>query len=189
MAVKVGRVDILPQSLGCHRKVDPTLVRGGAVFLDEDGGIVKKHYNGNCYYSCCPVREPSAFHLPEVCRQIYAETATLACSVNTFLISSRKRENMLWVKHLSVAQRDAIHAVELNESYFQFKYMDTKTMPFRKRGLRNLTHVYISPALQRDAKKYFEDDWATLLKANVKAREGEDLVVEFPGGNNCRGRD
>jgi hypothetical protein len=31
-------------------------------------------------------KQLSAFHLPEVCRQIYAETATLAYSTNTFLL-------------------------------------------------------------------------------------------------------
>ena len=30
----------------------------------------------------------TAFHFPEVCRQIYAETATLAYAINTFILPS-----------------------------------------------------------------------------------------------------
>jgi hypothetical protein len=53
-------------------------------------------------------RQLAAFHLPEVCRQIYAETATLAYSTNTFLPCGAE-----WIRALSLTQRRAISRVEL----------------------------------------------------------------------------
>jgi hypothetical protein len=54
-------------------------------------------------------RTPAAFHLPEVCRQICAEAATLAYKLNTFKLRSYDRE---WIDGILPAQRDAITAIE-----------------------------------------------------------------------------
>lgn len=54
-------------------------------------------------------RIPMAFHLPEVCRQIYSETATLAYKLNTFQVGC---PDAAWVQNLLPAQRVAIRAVE-----------------------------------------------------------------------------
>jgi hypothetical protein len=42
---------------------------------------------------------------------------------------------------LSVAQRDAIRAVELDEFYIQWGIRDAKSMLLKKKGLRDLTHL------------------------------------------------
>jgi hypothetical protein len=50
-------------------------------------------------------RTPTAFHLPEVCRQIYVKTATLAYKHNTFKLGIHDRE---WLRGLLPAQRKRV---------------------------------------------------------------------------------
>jgi hypothetical protein len=57
---------------------------------------------------------PSAFHLPEVCRQIYTETATLAYKLNIFVINNFQLdafEKNRWIQKRLPAQRNAITAI------------------------------------------------------------------------------
>jgi hypothetical protein len=60
----------------------------------------------------------SAFHLPEVCRQIYPETAVLAYKLNIFVIGiGVGRSNKKWIRKLLPAQRDAITAIAPTEEF------------------------------------------------------------------------
>jgi hypothetical protein len=60
----------------------------------------------------------SAFHLPEVCRQIYSETAILAYKLNIFVIGiGIGRSNKKWIKKLLPAQRDAITAIAPTDAF------------------------------------------------------------------------
>ena len=97
-------------------------------------------------------KQPSAFHLPEVCRQTYAEVGTLAYSTNTFLVRSRAPKWVKWVKRLMPAERDAIASVELGglESYWNVHA--ARCMSLRRRGLRHLTHCYVSLDSQKKLK-------------------------------------
>ncbi|KAH7399680.1 hypothetical protein BKA66DRAFT_452360 [Pyrenochaeta sp. MPI-SDFR-AT-0127] len=60
----------------------------------------------------------SGFKLPQVCRQIYAETATLGYKLNTFIL-----EHNNWPKeaigHLLLAQKDAVESILLEMTLFE----------------------------------------------------------------------
>lgn len=54
-----------------------------------------------------PVKEPSTFHLPRVCRQIYSETALLSYKANTFVLDHKyyPRSNLIF-RLLAVQRRE-----------------------------------------------------------------------------------
>lgn len=61
-----------------------------------------------------PTEVISAFHLPEVCRQIYAETALTSYRENIFLCDSLSISRTSHMSRLIVAQRRAITTVEFH---------------------------------------------------------------------------
>lgn len=57
--------------------------------------------------------EGTAFHLPEVCRQMYADTAILEYATNTFQIGSIREEVATsWLSQRNAAQLLAITSVQ-----------------------------------------------------------------------------
>jgi hypothetical protein len=132
-------------------------------------------------------RQLSTFHLPEVCRQIYAETAILAYSTNTFALFPLDSG---WVGTLSQIQRKAITRVELNDLYkylhlFQFRY---GMASLKNKGLIRLTHCHVSISEQQLAKKDLREpflslsndrkSWVRLVTDAVRFQEGQHMVVE-----------
>ncbi|KAL5425525.1 hypothetical protein PMIN06_012107 [Paraphaeosphaeria minitans] len=68
-------------------------------------------------------RLPSAFHLPEVCRQIYHEVGTLAYSDSIFFFCNWNDEGVLirtWAPALTPAHRHAIRDVAVDDANFDF---------------------------------------------------------------------
>jgi hypothetical protein len=140
----------------------------------------------------CQPRQSSAFHLPEVCRQIYAEVGTLAYSTNTFLVRFNSAFSMHWVKHLIPAQRDAITSVELGGfmSYWP-GYADSRKS-LRNIGLRNLTHCYVSLYWSESLNEHYndlffdiegtEDERTAVIQQRVEAAEGKDMIVVIQEG-------
>ena len=66
-------------------------------------------------------RVPTAVHLTRVCRQIYAEAATLAFSGTIFLLCSRDSKGDLvreWAASLRTAQKNAISDIAINSKNF-----------------------------------------------------------------------
>jgi hypothetical protein len=139
-------------------------------------------------------RQLSAFHLPEVCRQIYAETATLAYSTNTFLLCSHDPFWLPWIRALSLTQREAITSIELRDLYeylrdFRFRQ---SVASLRCQGLVGLTHFHVSIAAQESAKRSIDSraldrfleipkdrqSWVRFVTYVVKHQEGQDVVVE-----------
>jgi hypothetical protein len=132
-------------------------------------------------------RQPSAFHLPEVCRQIYAETATLAYSTNTFALFPL---DLGWFETLSQTQRKAITRVEINNFYkylylLQFRY---SMASLRNKGLIRLTHCRVSISEQQLAKTDLHEpflslsndreSWVRLVTDAVRFQEGQHIVVK-----------
>jgi hypothetical protein len=132
-------------------------------------------------------RKLSAFHLPEVCRQIYAETATLAYSTNTFALFPL---DLGWVETLSRTQRKAITRVEINNFYkylylFKFRF---SMASLRNKGLVRLTHCHVSIGEQQLAKTDLHEpflrlskdrqSWVRLITDAVRFQEGQHIVVE-----------
>jgi hypothetical protein len=132
-------------------------------------------------------KQPSAFHLPEVCRQIYAEVGTLAYSTNTFLSEFYSPLSMHWVKRLIPAQRDAITSVELGGVKSSWPGYANRRKSLRKTGLRNLTHCYVSRFWSEPKNDHYnllffdiegtEDERAAVIEQRVRAAEGKDMIV------------
>jgi hypothetical protein len=170
--------------------------KGGAVAVQDNGAIATRHLETDTD-NCCPFRQLGAFHLPEVCRQVYIETATLSYSTNIFLVGSESLLCKNWArKEILLAQRDAITKVELGFEILTRHYFSTYVWPasLRRRGFRNLTHVYISCHTRKVSVKKWRRHlylWELHLKgskelltwceAKLREKEGSDLVVVFEG--------
>ena len=64
-----------------------------------------------------PEKRPSAYHLPEVCRQVYSETATLAYKLNMFILGASQVLSPNWATMLLPAQREAITRIKPEPRY------------------------------------------------------------------------
>jgi hypothetical protein len=179
-AVQVDLVRIQSKRQG------PQRVTGCAVALNAG----RTHITGD--------RQRSAFHLPEVCRQVYAETATLAYSTNTFLLSP---SGSGWIRTLSLTQRRAITRVELS-SYLPEYLAGYQLRSFggvpklcvlqgsgmaslRSKGLVGVTHCAVSIEAQELIKtdpflRFHEDrkSWVRFITTVVQRIEGQHMVVE-----------
>lgn len=102
--------------------------KGRAVRIDSDKTIVEE--------------VPSAFHLPEVCRQIYSEAALLGFKLNTFLISHWSSYSDLGRRQIFLGQRECITTVRLMpDSFFRTRFQGKS---LRNNGFPNLTRVEAS---------------------------------------------
>lgn len=103
-------------------------------------------------------KSPSAFHLPEVCRQIYAETATMSYALNTFLVDILQDT---WVTSLLPAQREAIMQIEPDTGYSHLLIMDVfPDPPIWTRTFPSLRRLVISNAsLDYLISRYTEGCW------------------------------
>jgi hypothetical protein len=133
-------------------------------------------------------RQLSAFHLLQVCRQVYTETATLAYSTNTFLIGLHPDGPLSWIRALSLVQREAITRVEL-EWYYWYHQGIQNRVSLRSKGLVKLTHCHVSIGVQQQLKRGLhirrvermpedQQSWIDWITTTVKTREGQDMVVE-----------
>jgi hypothetical protein len=130
-------------------------------------------------------RQLSAFHLPEVCRQIYAEAATLAYSTNTFLLYHWALD---WTMVLSFTQLGAITRVELGDinTYLLDFECCVRMASLKNKGLVKLTHCHISTSTQKKAMRRLHgefrrlskdrESWVRLITDAVKFQEGQHMV-------------
>jgi hypothetical protein len=187
-AVKVDRI-FVPTAY-CWVVRQHVVRKGGAVALEENGEIASRHPESS-WTSCCPVRQRGAFHLPEVCRQIYIETATLAYSSNIFLVDSDSLSCQNWArKKISLAQRDAIVRVEMDYGAL-FKQLFGVPASLRLRGFRNLTHIHVPLRMQHEqVLKHLSiypalydldlaEEYPTICEAKLKEIDGSDIEVVF----------
>lgn len=88
----------------------------------------------------------SAFHLPEVCRQIYTETATLAYLGNIFHLQHSYLDGyeffQEWSDGLIPAQRDAVMDIAVAEEFMESYFFDYPDSLFRD-GLPGLKRVHL----------------------------------------------
>jgi hypothetical protein len=187
-AVKVDR--ILVTTSYCWETRRHAVTRGGGVAMEGYGKIASRHLDDS-WTSCCPLRELGAFHLPEVCRQVYIETATLAYSSNIFLANRDALSCKNWAREkFSLAQRDAIARVELDVCAL-YKQMRRIPGPLRLRGFRGLTHIHIPlHVLRMLVREYYTHYNASydpdilkkvgaICEAKLKEIEGSHIVVVF----------
>lgn len=179
-AMKVDRVQVWSTRCRLHGLNILSARKGGAIALDAHGEPILKHKD-NFGPICCPLRDLSAFHLPEVCRQVYAETSTLAFSVNTFLLGRRAfSQKYNWNKTLMLAQRDAITKVEFGHRDLYISLYSPHPISLRSRGFRNLKDCYIPlQTLKNFTQNWVDRDWVAYISRRLKEVEGDDLVVTF----------
>lgn len=139
-------------------------------------------------------RVQSAFHLLEVCRQVYSETATLGYSLNIFTFKELSfcapfEFVKSWATSLTSAHRDAIKEIELTPYTFE-EYTDrgckvklSEIFPGLKRirvndSVVSLVSVYGNwdEDAQRPAKEEREG-WKNWMRKKVKQKEGDDVQL------------
>ena len=147
LAVDVARVVETPTyDIICNHSRDHAgfSSKGGGLQLKETGLFEKIP----CYLLepmfCCASKQKSSFHLPEVCRQIYSETATLAYHINTFLLSDEGyNPKWTWAKYLTKRQRNAITSIRM--SYCDIKYfVHGAPQSLTARTFPNLERIWIT---------------------------------------------
>ena len=145
--------------------------KGGGLYTKEDGGFLAAPcFSAEPKY-CCATKQKSAFHLPEVCRQIYSETATLAYSINTFLLSRRgEHPEGGWAKKLTAGQRNAISSVQMNNEDLE-PFLRTNREPLTEKVFPNLKRIWVTEATMRHYKT-----WKSFIRynANIPRHPDED---------------
>jgi hypothetical protein len=140
----------------------------------------------------------SAFHLPQLCRQIYSETALVAFSSSTFVFDSDYLIYNTGILRLRPAQRRAITSIEpssgaLNRSvskreHPRFKLPYAMYKPFKQTFFPNLKTIVVSKyafkyVQQRVSEErglnLSENEWKQWLTQALKQREGEEIQVVF----------
>lgn len=134
-------------------------------------------------------RIPSAFHLPEVCRQIYSETAIAAYSKSTFVLTDDFITHPSNIKRLKAIQRRAITSIELHHGVLLcglvYHFVE---MPFRQTFFPNIKTIIIDElafkAVQRtigwlNHKIMSEGDCKKWLAEFLKESEGADIQVRI----------
>jgi len=132
----------------------------------------------------------SAFHLPEVCRQIYSETAVLAYKLNIFVVGfGIGRSNSKWVKSLLPAQRNAITAIAPTDSflddYICGGYGKTLNETFPALKFIEVTGDALSrimcfgTACMGTENLDTPEKWQEWIMERIKKTEGDDIEFEF----------
>jgi hypothetical protein len=138
-----------------------------------------------------PTTRPfSAFHLPEVCRQIYAETAILGYKHNTFVVGyGIGRTTKTWASKLLQVQKEAIASLAPTDMFLEtyISNMYRKSLREHFPGLRHvevgagcvdLCRRFMSAHLDPE-KKMTTEDWQELIAKKINEKEGTDIEVAF----------
>ena len=136
----------------------------------------------------------TAFHLPEVCRQIYSETALVAYSQSTFTFGAEYLNCRNCLTLLKPVQRRAIISIELDPKVLNLCVDDTpwymfndrtglNFKPFKATFFPNLERFIISrlafECIWRDKKPMSQGDCKEWITRALQRREGCDIKVEF----------
>jgi len=136
----------------------------------------------------------SAFHLPEVCRKIYSETALVAYSQSTFTFGLEYLNSRNCLTLLKPVQRRAITSIELDPEVLNH-YVDDiprnmlsdrtrlNRKPFKATFFPNLKRLIISRLTfeytWKDKKYMLQADYKEWITRALQRREGRDIKVEF----------
>jgi hypothetical protein len=101
---------------------DCSIIKGGAILRPQRPKRLELSreeidYNQDFFKRAGATKQPSAFHRPEVCRQVYSETATLAYKLNMFILGASQVLSPNWATMLLPAQREAITRIEPEPRY------------------------------------------------------------------------
>ena len=157
-----------------------TLVKAGAIRDTYDSTINLQQYDFmELVYYCGPERVTAAFRLPEVCRQIYSETALISYKENAFRLYDRGCLRKLL--ELKPAQKNAITTLEaspgfladLVESYYGTIYLEFEedielfkklrvkdfTMDTVSGVLPNFRRFVVTGLAMKNARRLYEGNW------------------------------
>lgn len=129
----------------------------------------------------------TSFRLPETCRQIYSESATLGYATNRFILPPRLFCNeypafSLWHKRRSTAQLSAITSIQADTSDLREYFVGDEIHSFRSR-FPSLEELFI-PSWQVESVKiphtaHGHENVEEYIQAKVKKLDGENLRVVF----------
>jgi hypothetical protein len=120
----------------------------------------------------------TAFHLPEVCRQIYAETATLGYATSSFFIRSTCAGTP-WSSLLNLAQRSAIQSLRILSSTMYRYLMDNPNIGSFTSIFPSLEEIRIRACdTVSKIEQGFEDDRKFIVE-KIRKKEGKELRVVF----------
>ncbi|KAF2831131.1 hypothetical protein CC86DRAFT_463099 [Ophiobolus disseminans] len=133
--------------------------------------------------------QPTAFHLPEVCRQIYCDTAIMAYQRHIFIVDSFDLgEESQFIAALLPAQRNAVVAVGPKTRFFESYVSNHYGKVFRKR-FPGLKRIEVAPdalsliqSFNRHEDKngsWSDEEWKQWAVEKVQQREGDDVEVVF----------
>lgn len=140
---------------------------------------------------------PSAFHLPETCRQIYSETALSAYSHSTFTFGIEFLNYHNGITRLKAVQRRAIKSVEPspNATPHCFGTDSRFSKPLKRTYFPNLSTFVVGRLafefVQRGAVEEIlshndvsqfpksQAEWRAWITQKIKEKEGGDIEVVF----------
>jgi hypothetical protein len=132
----------------------------------------------------------SVFHLQEVCRQIYCETAVLANKLNIFVIDiGIGRSNKKWIKKLLPAQHDAITVIAPTDEFLD-DYICHTYKKSMKEAFPNLEFMEVTASALRRVMCHgracqgtddleTQQEWQDRVIGRIEEKEGEDIEIEF----------
>jgi hypothetical protein len=144
-------------------------------------------------------RLPAAFHLPEVSRQIYSETATLAYHTNTFAVDHMMMyKGSEWTKCLLSVQKAGVTAIAPTGDavHYYFRPALNRTQIFTD-IFPNLRRVEISKSSVEVVRMYeceddeTEDDslkkrlrgqWQEEIATKIREADGDKIDIIFEEG-------
>jgi hypothetical protein len=143
---------------------------------------------------------PAAFHLPEVCRQIYSETVLTSYRWNVFFIASEDTLLSTWSARLLPAQRTAVTRVQIgpralgtylgrsrwasnlsiaHKKSIRNKLPNLKTVLISYDGMRCMHRTFLrNPQYQLRASED-ETRWKEQIVKSFQDREGSDIEIKF----------
>ncbi|KAF3001953.1 hypothetical protein E8E13_007220 [Curvularia kusanoi] len=165
--------------------------KGGAVRYtrdrDVDFKITDRYY---FRHWACPRQSEdlaSAFHLPEVCRQIYSEIALVAYSMSTFAFGTEYLRSRNGISSLKPVQRRAITSVELEPWGLGCCFRRPNYKLIKDTYFPNLERLIISKAaleyvkvlLRHEVGNLRDEEWKDHITRALRVREGSTVKVEF----------
>lgn len=119
----------------------------------------------------------TAFHLPEVCRQVYSETALTAYQQSTFIFENHHMTTRNAITHLMAAQRRAIESVQVTPAVLRIHL----SKDFLQRH-KPLTHKHKLPNLKtivvpRAALGYLR--WWPWISKSIPDPRGDDELQAY----------
>lgn len=133
-------------------------------------------------------RLPAAFHLPEVCRQIYSEAALTAYQQSIFLFNDPFQRSNTVLNRLMPVQRRAINSVGIGVARI-YAFMTEhwpRVVPMTDK-LPNLEYILVPASVPNcacfetlfQALQIHVDEWEYVVMRRLREVHGDKINIEF----------